>query len=248
MARSGISVTIGLDFERIIAGDDALLTVHYSRRGKPGSATGELVLLATGRTPNTQDLGLAELGVGMNGPAIEVDEHMQTSLPGVYAIGDCIGGHMLAHVASYEAEVAVDNILGEARAAADYTVVPSLRLYYTRDRLGGLDGSAGQRTRHRLSGDALSDAGQRSARLALGEPEGQVRMICERNADGKWRAHSGRARILGARASELIAEAALAMQLGATGARPGDDDPCSSDGARGVDGGGHGTGRGRHSL
>ena len=60
----------------------------------------------------------------MNGRAVAVNEHLETNVPGIYAIGDSIGGYMLAHVASYEGEVAVENIMGHP-ASADYRVVPN---------------------------------------------------------------------------------------------------------------------------
>ena len=83
------------------------------------------LLYAKGRFPYTQSLGLENIGIQTKRGYIEVDERMRTAVEGVYAIGDVVPGPMLAHVASYEGEVAVDNIIGHYRAA-DYGAVPDV--------------------------------------------------------------------------------------------------------------------------
>ena len=83
-----------------------------------------MVLMATGRAPHTEGLNLSALGIQMDGEAIRVNEYLETSVKDVYAIGDVLGKNMLAHVASYEGEVAVENALGRARRA-DYHAVPN---------------------------------------------------------------------------------------------------------------------------
>jgi len=81
------------------------------------------VLLTVGRRPNTQGFGLEKLGIEMNGPFIRTDEHMRTSIPNVYAIGDVAGQPMLAHKAYYDAEIASDNICGR-KSSVDYRAMP----------------------------------------------------------------------------------------------------------------------------
>jgi len=124
LSQRGITVTIGVEFQEIAQLPSGNLCVNYVKNGKSFSAEGEIVLLSTGRWPYTMGLGLEELGVQMNGRAVAVNQHLETNIPGIYAIGDAIGGYMLAHVASYEGEVAVENIMGRRRAA-DYRVVPN---------------------------------------------------------------------------------------------------------------------------
>ncbi len=213
LSRQGMSIQIGLEFERITRSEDNLLQVHYTARGQTQAAAGEVVLLATGRLPYAEGLGLEALGVAMKGPAIAVDEHLQTSVPGIYAIGDCIGGLMLAHVASYEAEVAVDNILGEPRAA-DYTVVPNC--IFTMPEIADVGLTEEQAKEagiaYKVSRFPFSVNGRA---VAMGEEEGQVRMLCALEPDGRGGRVLG-VHIMGPRASDLIAEASLAMQLGAT--------------------------------
>jgi len=213
LSRRGISITIGLDFKEIAPSADGLLCVNYERRGRAACAKGEVVLLATGRWPYTEGLGLGKLGLAMNGRAIAVNDYLETSLPGIYAIGDCTGGHMLAHVASYEAEVAVGNALGEKRPV-DYRVVPNC--IYTMPEIAcvGLTEAEAKESGQEFIVSRFPFAANGRA-VAMGQGEGQIRMICEKGMNGRGGKVLG-VHIMGARASDLIAEASLAMRLGAT--------------------------------
>ena len=84
-----------------------------------------MVLRATGRVPYTEGLGLEEVGVETERGRIVVDDHLRTNVGGVWAIGDVIGGIMLAHVASYEGVCAVENITGHADRTPDYHAAPN---------------------------------------------------------------------------------------------------------------------------
>ena len=213
LSQRGMAITIGLEFKEIVRADNGLLRVHYEQGGKQQYAEGELALIATGRWPYTEGAGIEDLGVKMNGRAIAVNEYLETSIPGIYAVGDCIGGYMLAHVASYEGEVAVENILGHRRAV-DYRVVPNciftmpeiadVGLTDAEAKEAGLDFQV-SRFPFNVNGRAV----------AMGESEGQVRMVCEKAPDGRGGKVLG-VHIMGPQASSLIAEAALAMRLGAT--------------------------------
>lgn len=213
MLRQGMSVTIGLTFKRIRTGDDGSLWVEYERNGKEMTAEADLVLLATGRHPNTETLGLEELGIDTDGATIEVDERLQTNVPGIYAIGDCTGGYMFAHVASYEAEVAVANILGEKREA-DYRVVPTC--IFTMPEIADVGMTEAEAEETGLTYTVARFPFRANGRaLAIGETYGQIRMLCEQTPEGQGGKVLG-VHIIGPRAGDLIAEAALAMRLGAT--------------------------------
>jgi dihydrolipoamide dehydrogenase len=211
LTRQGIEVQVGLEFTGIERADNGQLRVTFERRGSQAAA-GEIVLLSTGRSPYTAGLGLEQVGVQLRGRAIAVDSHLETSVPGIYAIGDCIGGMMLAHVASYEAEVAVDNILGEPREV-DYRVVPNC--IFTMPEIAGVGLTEEQAKEQGLSfAVARFPFSVNGRAMALGETEGQVRILSETGANGPGRILG--VHIMGPRASDLIAEAALAMQLNAT--------------------------------
>jgi len=167
------------------------------------------VLVAVGRRPNSDGLGLETIGLATERGAIQVNERMETAVPGVYAIGDVTGGIQLAHVASYQAEIAVANALGGDRRA-DYRVVPSaifaapevaqVGLNEEQCKEQGLNVSIG-----RFAYQATSKA------LCEGETQGSFKLI----ADAETGAILGAA-VAGAEASTLIAEATAAMAAGMT--------------------------------
>lgn len=169
------------------------------------------VLCAIGMVPNTQDLGLEKAGVKLDERGmIQVNEMMQTSLKGVYAIGDVTGKQMLAHKASFEGETAVAHILGEAPHGVDYSKVPgctycqpqiaSVGLTEAKAKEQGLDVQIG-RFPFAASGKAR----------AIGHTEGQVKLIFDKKYGELVGAH-----IVGSEATELLAELGLAMKLEST--------------------------------
>ncbi|NLV75261.1 MAG: dihydrolipoyl dehydrogenase [Chloroflexi bacterium] len=207
LRQSGMVIRIGVEVECIERAGDAL-RVTYSERGETSGAEGDAVLVAIGRVPESSSLGLAELGAAYNGPTIAVDAQLRTTLPGVYAAGDCIGGMMLAHVAGYESDVALRNILGEP-TAADYRVVPAC--VYTLPEIAGVGLNEAQAKArgiaHRVTRYPLSANGRVQS---LGEPEGQIRLLAD---------EAGvliGAQLYGEGVSELVAECALAIRLGAS--------------------------------
>jgi len=213
LRKQGVSINIGLSFKEIVLTDEGLLRVTYEQGGEDRYAEGEIVLLSTGRKPYTGGVGLENAGIALEGEAIKVNEHLETNVPGIYAIGDCIGGYLLAHVASYEGEVAAENALGHRRAV-DYTVVPNC--IFTMPEIADVGLTEKQckemgidyvvsRFPFNINGRAL----------AMGEPDGQIRLICEKREDGKGGRVLGM-HIMGPHASDLIAEGALAIKLGAT--------------------------------
>ena len=213
MVRDGIAVTIGVDFKEITQTDDGKLRVSYSLGSKEGAVEGDIVLLSTGRTPYVDGLGAVDLGLAVDKQRVLVNEYMEANIPGVYAIGDVLGTYMLAHVASYEGEVAVENALGRRRAA-DYRAVPYA--IFTIPEVAGV-GLTEREAKERgidymVSRFPFSASGKA---LAMGEQEGQIRMICEKRGDGLGGKVLG-VHIMGARASDLIAEATTAMQLNVT--------------------------------
>jgi len=213
LRRQGIDAKVRVNCREIAQAKDGRLQVIYDERGKENAADGEVVLLSTGRWPYTQGLGLDELGMTLDGRAIPVNEHMETSLPGVYAVGDCTGGYMLAHVAAYEGELAVENAAGRCRAA-DYTAVPNC--IFTMPEIAAVGLTERQCRERGLDYVVTSFPFRANGRaLILGEPDGQVRLICRRRDDGKGGRILGM-HIMGPHASDLIAEGSLALKLGAT--------------------------------
>src|SRR6267143_1621868 len=108
-----------------IAKKNGSLQVRFSTGAEGGAVDADQVLLAVGRVPYTHGLDAEKAGVKLERGRVVVDEHLHTSADGVWAIGDVIGGIMLAHVASYEGLCAVDNIVGHANRTPDYHAAPN---------------------------------------------------------------------------------------------------------------------------
>jgi len=101
------------------------LQVRFSTGAEGGALDADQVLLAVGRVPYTQGLDAEKTGVKLDRGRVVVDDHLRTTADGVWAIGDVIGGIMLAHVASYEGVCAVENIAGHADRTPDYHAAPN---------------------------------------------------------------------------------------------------------------------------
>lgn len=107
-----------------VAGDGVILTTEPSKGGDAKEEKYDIVLVATGRRPYTDGLGLEDLGIQTDKLGrIEVDEHFKTAVPSIYAIGDCIDGPMLAHKAEEEGIAAVETIAGFA-GHVNYNAIP----------------------------------------------------------------------------------------------------------------------------
>ena len=135
LRRRGMQIHTGVTVQRIERMGDTLQVVAESAGGQTVLFHADRVLIATGRRPNTEDAGLVQAGVALQGRAIAVDEHLQTNLPGVYAIGDAVGGWMLAHKAMVEGRVAAENATGGQRKI-DYRSVPNV--IFTRPEVAGV--------------------------------------------------------------------------------------------------------------
>lgn len=174
----------------------------------------DMVLVAVGRTANSGGLKLAEAGVEADARGwIKADNGMCTSAEGIYAIGDALGPAriMLAHVASAEGLCAVANCFGENRTL-DYDVIPAG--IFTSPEIGTVGLSEAEARKQGLAVRAqVFQFRELGKAQAMGELPGMFKLICEEGSGRILGAH-----IAGAHATDLIAEAALAMQKGLTAA------------------------------
>ena len=191
-----------------VTGDKVVVTVAEGDGTRDQEC--DVLLVAVGRRPYADGLGARELGVRFDERGrITVDESYETSVPGVYAIGDVIPGPMLAHKAEEEGIAAVERMAGQA-GHVDYDCVPSV--VYTWPELASVGFSeeeAAQRGWEVAVGTFPFLANGRAR--AMDEREGQVKIVADARTDRIVGAH-----ILGPRASDLIAELAVAMELGAS--------------------------------
>jgi len=208
LSRQGIEVIIGAAVKAIRKAGAGLKVVWDTAEGEHG-VEGEMVLMATGRRPYSDGLGLCELGVKMDGGAIDVNERLETNIDGVYAVGDVLGKHMLAHVASYEGEIAAENALG-GRRQADYRAVPTCVFTFPVVAGVGITEKEAKDSGipHKVSKFPFLACGRA---VAMDETTGIVKMICHADSGKVLGLH-----IMGPHADDLIAEGALAVQLGAT--------------------------------
>jgi dihydrolipoamide dehydrogenase len=181
--------------------------VNAQHKGEGVLFQGDKVLVAVGRRPYTAGLGLEQAGVKVEEGTgrVPVDEGFQTNVPGVYAIGDLIAGPMLAHKASEEGVALAERLAG-SKTTVNYPAIPTV--IYTAPELASVG----------LTEEQVKETGkpykvgkfpfQASARAkCLDETEGLVKVVTDASTDRVLGVH-----ILGPRASELIAEAVLAME------------------------------------
>ena len=168
------------------------------------------VLVAAGRSPNTKNLGLESAGVQTDRHGfIEVGGNFQTSAQGVYAIGDCIGGAMLAHKASEEGIACVEKI-ANGSGHVNYDVIPAI--VYTSPEIASV-GKTEQELKEAgtayVKGSCPFGANGRAR--AIGDFDGKIKILADKKTDRILGVHA-----IGARAGDLISEAAVAMNFGAT--------------------------------
>ncbi len=167
------------------------------------------ILVAVGRRPNVEELALDSIGVAVDRSGIQVDEHMRTSVPHVYAIGDVVGRMLLAHVAMHEGLVSVENALGQVRSMS-YAAVPGCVFSWPEVATVGLSEEQARANGHELLIGKFPFRANGKA-LAHGEHDGLVKIVAESKYGQVLGVH-----IVGPHASDLIQEGTLALGLEAT--------------------------------
>lgn len=213
LKKAKIKLVTNVKVEKVDKGPDGMMVAKLSNNTEVKT---EQILVSIGRHMNSESLGLDKVGVaiGKRGE-ITVDDKMETNVPGIYAIGDVTGNIMLAHVASQQGLVAVDNALG-GEARMDYSVVPAG--IFTMPEIG----SVGLREKQAIEKGIKYRVGRFQFRglgkaHAMGEITGMVKIIANEATDKVLGMH-----ICGAHATDLIHEGALAMQMGATAKQLGE--------------------------
>ena len=168
----------------------------------------DYLLVTVGRRPNSEDLGLEAAGVQTDARGfVSVDKQLRTSAPNIYAIGDVVGNPMLAHKASKEAEVAAEVITGRP-AELDYRVIPAVVFTDPEVATVGLSEQEAREKGYRPSVGKFPFAASGRA-MSVNETEGFAKIVIDENSRAVLGAH-----IVGPDASDLIAEASLAIEMG----------------------------------
>ncbi|MFD1031118.1 dihydrolipoyl dehydrogenase [Metaplanococcus flavidus] len=189
---------------------DSGVTVTYEAGGEEKTVEADYVLVTVGRRPNTDEMGLEELNVKMSERGlIEVDKQCRTNISNIYAIGDVVAGLQLAHKASYEGKVAAEVIAGE-KSEVDYMAIPAV--CFTDPELASVGLSEEQAKEEGFEAAAAKFPFAANGRaLSLNATEGFVKLV-SRKSDGLLLG----AQIVGAGASDMIAELGLAIEAGMT--------------------------------
>jgi len=204
LAKRGVHCKVGTTVENLAADGDG-----YTATLSDGSTVAaDRVLVAVGRRPNVDGLGLAAVGVQTGPRGIVVNEHGATSVENVWAVGDCIGGLQLAHKASEEAVCAVETILGRPRQASP--LVPSCIYTFPEVASVGMTAQQARQAGRAISIGRFPFAASGKA-LARADTEGFVKVVRCRETDEILGVH-----LLGHNATELVAAAGAFIQQRAT--------------------------------
>ena len=207
--RRGITIRTGVKVKSVTPGASGV-SLDVEAEGKTETLTADQVLMAVGRAAKTRGLGLEALSVATERGFVTVSPMMETSVKGIYAIGDMAGHQMLAHKAMAEGVVAAETIAGRSPAPVDYGNVPSCT--YCRPQVAsiGVTESAARASGREITVGKFPFTASGKA-VALGETDGFVKVVADKTTGEILGAH-----IVGPEATELIHEFAVGRTLEAT--------------------------------
>lgn len=182
--------------------------VVLDTRGEKRELTVDQILIATGRNPNVEGLGLERIGVRVGKHGIEVNEKLQTSVKNIYAAGDVIGHYLFTHVAAFQARQIIRNIFFPGAASIDYAVVPWTTFSDPEVARCGLTEAEARRKYGDVDVFAV-DFKDVDRAVAEGETEGFIKIVAT-----KWTGKILGVHLIGPRAGEILHEFVLAMKAG----------------------------------
>jgi dihydrolipoyl dehydrogenase len=208
--RQGIHVLVETKVEKVQRTDRGVDVVARTAAGKVETISAQKLLVAVGRRPLTDKLGLEKAGVATERGYVVVDKSMRTSAPGVYAIGDIVTTPWLAHVASMEGVVAVETMAGHETVPLNYDQVPACTYCSPEVASIGLSEARAKERGYAVRVGKFPFSAIGKARI-LDDTEGFVKIVCDAKYDEVLGVH-----MIGPRVTEAIAEACAAMRLEAT--------------------------------
>jgi dihydrolipoamide dehydrogenase len=208
--KQGIEFKLGTKVTGVkVEGGKAVVTIEPAKGGAAETIEADVVLVSIGRRPNTEGLALDKAGLAVNQRGqVETDHDFRTKVPGVWAIGDVIPGPMLAHKAEDEGIAVAENIAG-LTGIVNHDVIPSV--VYTSPEIAGVGLTEEQAREHGEVKVGKFPMLANSRAKTNREPDGFVKVIADAKTDrvlGVW--------IIATVGGTMIAEAALAMEFGAT--------------------------------
>ncbi len=209
--KSGINIRTGHRTDKVeVTGNMARVSVTDLATNQASVLEADIVLLAVGVTGNVENLFGPAATPAIERGAIKVDKGYKTNIPGIYAAGDVIGPPWLAHVASYEATIAVERMFNAGIREMDYSLTPGCTYCYPQVASVGLTEKQCREKKLEVEVGRYNFANNGKA-LAAGEPDGFVKLIFDKKYGELLGAH-----MLGAEATEMLAELVLAKRLEAT--------------------------------
>ncbi|MGH1435200.1 MAG: dihydrolipoyl dehydrogenase [Lewinella sp.] len=210
--KKGISVMANSAVQSVdTKGSSCKVVVKNRKTDKEETITCDVVLSAAGVTPNTENIGLEELGIKTDRGMIEVDAFYQTNVPGIYAIGDVVATQALAHVASAEGIICVEKIAGHTPEPLDYNNIPGCTYCSPEVASVGYTEAAAKEAGYEVKVGKFPFTASGKAKAA-GASEGFVKVIFDAKY-GEWLG----AHFIGANVTEMIAEVVVARKLETTG-------------------------------
>ncbi len=209
--KRGVKSQVDTKLETLEKTDNGVVVTGKTSKGEAVRLEAEMLLVAVGRMPYTEALGLEGTKIKVEKGFIQVDEFQQTAEKGVYAIGDVVPTPLLAHLASKEGIVAVEHIAGDKNVRPiNLRTVPNCTYCDPEVASVGLTEAKAREMGYEVKTGKFPFTASGKARI-LGEEEGFVKVVSEAKYDEILGVH-----IIGPHATELIAEACVAMQLEST--------------------------------
>jgi dihydrolipoamide dehydrogenase len=208
--KRGIEMLVGARLEKAEVGKKDVKLHVKGKDGKTQELTVDVVLVAVGRAPIIDDIGLDKAGVKTERGAIVVDDHLMTTAKNVYAIGDVAKPPLLAHKASHEGMAAAEHIAGQGHGMVDYSNIPNVTYCHPEVASVGLTEKAAKEQGLDVEVGTFPFSANGRARTS-GETDGFVKIIRDRKYSEILGAH-----IVGPSASELIAEFIIGRHLEST--------------------------------
>jgi dihydrolipoamide dehydrogenase len=207
LTRKRIKIMTGARLENLSVQDGKVQALVSTEGSEPKTITADKALIAVGRRPITEGIGLERLGVATSRGFVSVNEMMQTNVSGIYAIGDVVPTQQLAHVASHEGILTMRHIAGQTPEPLNYDLVPNCTYCTPEVASVGLSESAARERGYEVVASRFPFAAVSKATI-LGENDGFVKMVCEAKHKQVLGIH-----MIGPHVTELVAEATALIGL-----------------------------------
>jgi len=206
-----MNVMVSTEVTSVDTSGKGCVVTYKDKKGKEGTIECDVVLSAVGVIANIENIGLEDVGVATDKGKIMVNEYYETNIPGVYAIGDCVPGQALAHVASAEGIICVEKIAGHSPEALDYANIPGCTYCSPEVASVGMTEKAAKEAGYELKVGKFPFSASGKAKAA-GHSEGFVKLIF----DAKYGELLG-GHMIGYNVTEMVAELVAVRKLETTG-------------------------------